>query len=442
MIVAARGRSRVRTGRDLILDAGYLILHPMDDRSLLLGAFLSAIDGVDPEAATARAAAGLGLEDARRVVAVAAGKASLKMISGLGRVVDLTDGVVVTSVPGAAPVPVIVGGHPVPTSGSVSGGRRALELASSTGPDDVLVCLVSGGASALLAAPADGLTLGDLRDTNRVLLACGADITEVNAVRKHLSAVKGGRLGAAASPARLVTLILSDVVGDPLDVIASGPTVPDPTTYDDALDVVRRYHLDDRLPSSVVEHLERGAAGRIPETPKRPHPGHDVELVGSGSVAAEAAASFVRSRGIPARVATTRLTGDARRAAGEALATRASGDEVLIFAGETTVTVTGSGRGGRNQEAALFAATEIDGRSVTFLAGGTDGIDGPTDAAGGIVDGGTIGRGRTLGLDATTALADNDAYPYLSATGDLIVTGPTGTNVADLWLIRWRRLPG
>jgi glycerate-2-kinase len=414
----------------------------MDDRSLLLGAFLSAIDGVDPEAATARAAAGLGLEDARRVVAVAAGKASLKMINGLSRVVDLADGVVVTPVRGAAPVPVVVGGHPVPTSGSVAGGRRALELASSTGPDDVLVCLVSGGASALLAAPAGGLTLDDLRDTNRVLLECGADITEVNAVRKHLSAVKGGRLGDAASPARLVTLILSDVVGDPLDVIASGPTVSDPTTYGDALAVVRRYDLGDRLPVAVVEHLERGAAGRIPETSKRPYPGHDIELVGSGSVAAEAAASFVRSRGIPARVATTRLAGDAHGAAAGVLTTRASGDEVLIFAGETTVTVTGSGRGGRNQEAALFVAAEIDGRSVTFLAGGTDGIDGPTDAAGGIVDGGTIGRGRRLGLDAAAALADNDAYPYLSATGDLIVTGPTGTNVADLWLIRWSRIPG
>jgi hydroxypyruvate reductase len=229
--------------------------------------------------------------------------------------------------------------------------------------------------------------------------------------------------------------VLSDVVGDPLDAIASGPTIPDPTTYGDALAVADRYDLIDRLPTRVVGHLERGRLGEVSETPSEIQPLHEVEIIGSGTVAAEAAAGFVRSRGVPARIVTTCHTGEAREAAVAAVAAPSEADEVLVFAGETTVTVTGSGRGGRNQEAALAAAIEIDGQPVTFLAGGTDGIDGPTDAAGGIVDGGTIDRGRALRLDPMAALENNDANTYLAATDDLILTGPTGTNVADLWLV-------
>ncbi len=302
------------------------------------------------------------------------------------------------------------------------------------------MCLISGGASALLSAPAEGLTLGDLQQANRALLDCGADIVETNTVRKHLSAIKGGRLAVAVEHARLVTLVLSDIVGDPLDAIASGPTIPDPTTYEDALAVVDRYGLHDHLPEGVVGHLERGRAGQIPETPNQPHPRHEIEIVGSGVVAAEAAAAFIRSKGVRSRVVSTSHIGEARQAAVTAVRTPADAGEVLVFAGETTVTVTGSGSGGRNQEAALAAAIEIDGRPITFLAGGTDGVDGPTDAAGGIVDGGTIGRGRALGLDAVTSLKDNDANTYLAATGDLVVTGPTGTNVADLWFVLNREL--
>ncbi len=281
----------------------------------------------------------------------------------------------------------------------------------------------------------EGLTLDDLRRTNRVLLECGADIVETNIVRKHVSAIKGGHLAAAAGRSRLVTLVLSDVVGDPLDVIASGPTIPDPTTYEDALAVVDRYDLRDRLPGRVVVHLERGHIGLIPETPSEVHPRQEIKIIGSGTVAAEAAAAFIRSRGILARIVTTCHTGEAREAAVAAVTTPSETGEVLVFAGETTVTVTGSGRGGRNQEAALAAAIEIDGRPVTFLAGGSDGIDGPTDAAGGIVDGGTIDSGRALGIDPIAALENNDANTYLAATDDLILTGPTGTNVADLWLV-------
>ena len=410
----------------------------MDDRTLLLEAFRAGIAGVEPEFATARAAENLDLRHAHRVIAIAVGKAAVPMARGLAAVVNLADGVIVAPDHGEAPLPLIVGGHPIPNEGSAAGARRALEVAASAGPDDVVVCLISGGASALLAAPARGLDLDDLIETNRALLECGADISDTNIVRKHLSAIKGGRLAAAAVPARLITLVLSDVVGDPLDVIASGPTVPDPTTFGDALGVVERHGIFDRLSGRVLGHLERGRRGLVDETPKQPHVRHEVVVIGSGAVAAEAAATYLHSQQVPARIVSTRHTGEAREAAVAALSTESYGDEVLIFAGETTVTVRGSGRGGRNQEAALAAALEIDGRPATFLAGGTDGTDGPTDAAGGVVDGGTIGRGLAANFDPFAALADNDTYPFLAAAGDLIVMGPTGTNVADLWMFRRR----
>lgn len=413
----------------------------MDDRSLLLSAFRAGIAGVDPESQTAVAAERLGLRAGSRFVVLAAGKASAAMAWGLARVAGPLAGVVVAPEPAESPLPVLVAGHPVPNEGSVTGARRALELASAAGSDDVVVCLLSGGASALLAAPAGGLTLDDLTATNRALLECGADIVATNTVRKHLSAIKGGRLAAAAADARLITLVLSDVVGDPLDVIASGPTVPDPTRYEDALAVLDRYDLRARLPKRVVDHLESGRAGHLPETPTASHPRHEIGIIASGAVAAEAAATFVRSNGVRARIVTTRHVGEAREAAIEAVTTPTQGDEVLVFAGETTVTVTGAGRGGRNQEAALAAAIEIEGRPITFLAGGTDGIDGPTDAAGGLVDGGTIERARTLGLAPSAALDANDSYSVLAATGDLVLTGPTGTNVADLWLVLSRESP-
>jgi hydroxypyruvate reductase len=282
------------------------------------------------------------------------------------------------------------------------------------------------------------LSLDDLRETNQVLLECGTDIVETNTVRKHLSSIKGGWLAATAGRSRLVTLVLSDVVGDPLDVIASGPTVPDPTTYGDALAVVDRSGIFDRLSTRALGHLQRGRRGFVEETPKQPHSRHEIEIIGSGTVAAEAAAAFFRSRGVPSRIVSTRHAGEAREAAVSAVSAASNVGEVLIFSGETSVAVRGTGRGGRNQEAALAAALEIDGQPVTFLALGTDGIDGPTDAAGGIVDGGTIGRGLAANFDPFAALADNDTYPFLAAAGDLIVTGPTGTNVADLWMVRRR----
>jgi glycerate-2-kinase len=406
-----------------------------NDRLLLLNAFLAGVGAVDPGPATATAGEAVLGDVAGRVLLIAAGKASIAMARGLSGAAAIDDGIVVAPSRGDVPVPVIVGGHPLPDDGSVAGARRALAIARSAGEGDIVVCLISGGASALLAAPADGLTPADLRVANRTLIACGADIREINAVRKHLSAIKGGRLAAAAGRARLVTLLVSDVAGDPVDVIASGPTVPDPTTYADAVAVVDRYELRSRLPGSVVRHLEAGANGERPETPVTPHPDHHLQVIASGGVAAGAAVASLRSAGIPARLVSTGLAGEAGEAAVE-IVRRAYDGTVLVYAGETTVTVAGRGRGGRNQQAALAAAIAVEGRPVTFLAAGTDGIDGPTDAAGGLVDGTTVERGAAAGLDARSFLADNDAHTFLAATGDLVVTGPTGTNVADLWLVR------
>ena len=407
----------------------------VDTRQLLTSVFLDAVAASDAEAAVRRSleADPPGVKEA---VVIATGKAAAAMARGLAAVIDITDGVAVTTAEDPAPVPVVVAGHPEPNSGSVAGARRALELAAAAGENTTVVCLVSGGSSALLSIPADGLTLDDLVATTRLLVASGADIGEMNTVRKHLSGVKGGRLAAAVRPARLITLVVSDVPGDALDVIGSGPTVPDPTSYADAVEVLKRYRLLDRVPDRVVEHLNAGSAGLIGETPKQDLPDHETRIVAGGSTAASAAVDAARRRGLTAEVVTSSLTGEARHAAVEAVGTRRRGGaDLLVFAGETNVSVTGDGRGGRNQEAALAAAMVIEDTATTFLAGDTDGIDGTTAAAGAIVDSGTIGRGREAGRDAVVDLDNNDSHRYLSATGDLLITGPTGTNVADLWLV-------
>ena len=327
-----------------------------------------------------------------------------------------------------------VTGHPSPDERSVAAARAALDLLHGAGQGDLVLCLISGGGSALLELPAAGLRLTDLQATVDALLSCGSNINELNTVRKHLSAIKGGRLAQAADPAWLFTLILSDVVGNPLDVIASGPSVPDPTTYEDALAVLDRYDLRYRIPEAIVDHLRAGKDAMIDETPKTPYPRQVVSIVGDGATAADGAAVAARRAGLPAVIATTTMTGNARHEAHRCL--EAAGRGVTVFAGETTVKVAGKGRGGRNQEAALAAAQQLAGDSATVFATlGTDGIDGPTEAAGAIVDGGTISRGVGLGLDADLFLADNDSGTYLQASGDVLISGPTGTNVGDVWVV-------
>ena len=430
--------------------------HSEDLRRLdMLRIAQAALEAVDPGAAIARAVTrdgttlqigdhALDLSGYDRAVVLGFGKATVAMgRAGVGLLEGVsTTGVLVTNAPDSVPpLDVIEGGHPVPSNGSLAGGRSVLETARAAGPNDLAVVLISGGGSALLAVPAAGLTLQDLQGTNDLLLKAGADIGELNTVRKHLSAVKGGRLAESlANAGAVVTLILSDVIGNPLDVIASGPTVPDPTTFGDALAVLNRYHLRTRVAADVRAHLEAGAAGGIDETPKggAVFDRQVIELVADAGVAARAAFEAATSGGWTARVVTTELAGEAREVGRElaAAATDLGLGEMLILAGETTVTVTGDGRGGRNQELALAASIALAGRGdIVVLSLGTDGIDGMSEAAGAFADGTAVARGAEVGFGAADYLARNDSGTFLEAVGDAVICGPTGTNVGDLILV-------
>jgi glycerate 2-kinase len=342
-------------------------------------------------------------------------------------------------------IEVVEAGHPVPDVAGLNAARRIIDLARLCKKRDLLCLLISGGGSALLPYPADTLTLTDKIRTTSVLLRSGATIQEINAVRKHISGVKGGRLVHLAAPARSIALILSDVIGDSLEVIASGLTVPDCSTYGDCLHIIRDYDLDTRIPRSVVDFLKRGARGRIPETPKPSDPFfQNVQniIIGNNAQAIAAAQKRAEAFGYRTLVRSEPIAGESRAAAKSHVAIvkeigrrnkPASRPTCLVSGGETTVTVRGDGIGGRNQEFCLAAALEVDGLAgVVILSGGTDGSDGPTDAAGAIVDGSTIARGKAKNLDAADFLARNDSYSFFQATGDLLVTGPTLTNVMDL----------
>ena len=333
------------------------------------------------------------------------------------------------------------GGHPIPTDVGVQGAAAIRDLATSLDAADTLLCLISGGASALMTLPAASISLSDTQTVTNHLLRAGATIAELNCVRKHVDALKGGRLARLASPARVVALVLSDVVGDPLDVIASGPTVPDPTTITDAIGILHHRNVWPQTPPSIRHHLES-------HTDESPKPGDPCfatvtsTIIGNNTKAAEAALHTATKLGYTSQIVTTTLTGEAREVGNtiaqtaRALQTTAATPQALIYAGETTVTVTGSGRGGRNQELTLAAAITLDGTiGITLTSIGTDGIDGPTDAAGAVADGQTLTRARTLGLDASAALTNNDAYPFWQTLGDLVMTGPTGTNVMDLVIV-------
>lgn len=340
----------------------------------------------------------------------------------------------------------VTGGHPFATPGSADGGRRALALASAVGPDGCLVVLLSGGASALMAAPAAGLTLDDKQATARTMMAAGAAITELNAVRKHLSEIKGGRLSAACA-GEVVTLALSDVVGDDLSVIGSGPAVPDGTTWRDARAALAAFGgLAGHRPA-VVARIEAGCAGALPETPKPGDPSMRrvrAHVIGGRAQAMGGAADEARRRGYDVVVVDPAIVGEARVAAaawwrgiGPVLAAR-RGPLAIVSSGETTVTVSGTGRGGRNQEFALAAAPLLaDAPAPAVLASsGTDGIDGPTDAAGALADSTTLTRAAAAGLQPPAVVLDrNDSYPYFARLGDLLSPGPTGTNVGDLQVL-------
>jgi hydroxypyruvate reductase len=388
-----------------------------------------------------------------RIWLVGGGKAATAMAAALYAILGdrLTGGLVVTRYGhrdpalDTGPVEVIEAGHPLPDEAGVAGTQRMAELLGSATGRDLVLAVVSGGGSALLTLPAAGLALVSLQVTTDLLLRSGATIVEMNTVRKHLSQVKGGGLARLAGPATVVGLILSDVVGDPLDVIASGPTAPDVTTFADAWAVLQRYDLIGCVPSAVRERLRAGVEGKLPDTLK---PGsaslnrvHNV-VVGSNRLAAEAAVDTAQANGLGAMLLSTFVEGEAREVARVAAALAKEivrhdrpvpRPACLVWGGETTVTVRGRGRGGRNQELALSAAQSIAGLpGVLLMALGTDGTDGPTDAAGAVATGETVARAHALGLDPAAHLANNDAYPFFNALDDLIRTGPTGTNVNDL----------
>ena len=354
----------------------------------------------------------------------------------------LSGGAVVTDDPTSTDtVDVLPGDHPLPSETGVRSARRVLEIANAADADDLVLTVVTGGSSALLAAPADPLTLSDLRAVTQELLACGASIDEINAVRKHCSAIKGGQLARAASPATVVTLVLSDVVGDDFSVIGSGPTVPDPSTYADAVAVLERYGLD--VPDTVREYLEAGADGDHPETPATGDPAFDdthTHLVGSGRTALEAAQTVAEDRGYESLLLSSRVRGEARESALTHVAIAEECHEtgtpveppvVLLSGGETTVQLCDDpGDGGPNQEFVLSAALALEADGIVVSSVDTDGIDGATDVAGAIADATTVSD-----VDGQSALARNDALSVLADTAATVETGPTGTNVNDLRVI-------
>lgn len=426
----------------------------------------AALDAVDPAAAVATALQRHGdrlqigersydLSRYRRVRVIGAGKAGVPMARAAAAILGqaLTGGLVVVKEGHAAGGPlervqVREAGHPLPDERSVRAAGEVQALLQDGQPDDLVICLISGGGSALLVSPAAGISLDDLQRLTGELLRCGASIEEINALRKHLDGVKGGGLARLAAPATVVTLILSDVVGDPLAVIASGPTVPDPTTFQEAWSVLERYAILDRAPQAVLAHLQRGRQGELPDTPK---PGDSLfervqnYVIGSNRQAAWAGLAQAEREGLHPLLLTTYLQGEARQV-GRVLASiarQAAGGEAplprpccIVAGGETTVTLLGDGRGGRNQELALATVHDLAGLvDVVLISLATDGGDGPTDAAGAVVTGESFQRAQQAGLDPHDHLAHNDAYPFFAALDDLLRPGPTQTNVNDLAFI-------
>lgn len=391
-----------------------------------------------------------------RVLLIAIGKAAGPMAHAAAAILGdrLAAGVVVAKDDGGTlpDLPACLSlhraGHPVPDERGVAAAAAIADLLATATARDLVLALISGGGSALVTLPAPGVELADLQQLTGQLLACGATIGEINGLRKHLDLIKGGGLARMASPAPLAALILSDVVGSPLDVIASGPSVPDPSTFAEALATLDRYGLRATTPPAILGRLEAGARAELPETPKPGDPLFDLvsnRVVGSNAHAANAAVQMARVHGFATLLLTTALEGEARVVGGllAAIAREVvqSGNPIpapacIVAGGETTVTLRGAGKGGRNQELALAAAHALSGLpNVAVIALATDGGDGPTDAAGAVATGTTRARSAALGLSLAAHLDENNAYPYFAALGDLLLPGPTGTNVNDLVLV-------
>jgi glycerate 2-kinase len=338
--------------------------------------------------------------------------------------------------------------HPIPDNSSVEGARKIVNLVSHTKEDDLVICLISGGGSSLMTLPRTGILLKDEQKVTDLLLKCGATINEINTVRKHISAFKGGQLAKAAYPATVLGLLLSDVLGDPLDIIASGPTVPDSSSFEDANEILKRYDLLEKVSVSIKKVLSEGKKGLIEETPKKDNPifkkVYNI-VIGNNRIACQAAIKAIKKTGLNTMFLSSYMEGEAREV-GTTLSALTkevltSGNPLsppvgIVVGGETTVTVTGKGKGGRNQELALAAALKIEGLDKVVIASiSTDGVDGPTDAAGALVDGETLKHSRELMLDAEMFMKNNDSFEFFSRVGGLIYTGPTGTNVNDITIM-------
>ncbi len=411
------------------MDTNLFRTHSLQD-ARVLRILSAALDAVDPYVAVQN---NLPRIDGR-VFGLGIGKAALPMMDALADQFPLFGGLAVTKFASSASrelFTVIEGGHPIPDARSLIAGERVLEFVSALNEDDTLMCLLSGGGSALVTAPY--IPLEDLQTLTSLLLASGARVDEINILRRQLDRIKGGGL-VRATKAKVTTLILSDVIGNPLEAIASGPTVPDPTTREDAIEVLKKYDLYERTPRSILAILLAAEDGGTST-------GKYVRniIVGDNKLAARAAMGQAEDEGFSVEILTNELQGEARDV-GVMLAKRLRGEWTrrprpfcLIAGGETTVTIKGQGKGGRNQELALAALAELNGlENVLLISLATDGDDGPTDAAGAVVTGASAQRAKILGLDVKNSLSQNDAYPFFDALGDLLKTGPTGTNVNDL----------
>ena len=389
----------------------------------------------------------------KKIFLIGTGKASTSMAQAIEEIFGdrITKGLIITKYGHSLPLKkmeMIEAGHPIPDQKGFEGTKKIQNLLKESGPEDLILFLLSGGGSALLPLPVDGITLEEKQQVTQLLLDCGADIKEINTIRKHISQVKGGGLAKWAHPSTVIGFILSDVVGDPLDVIASGPTVPDSSTFEEAWEILKKYDLVEKITPSIRRHLLLGKEGKIEETPK---PGDGVFekvhhiLIGSNILALRAAEKEASSYGFRTLILSSSIVGETREAARfhSAIAKEviSSGNPIsrpacIISGGETIVTIKGHGLGGRNQEFALAGALEISGiERVVLLSGGTDGTDGPTDASGAIADHTTISRARSMGLDPKAYLENNDAYPFFKKLGDLLITGPTHTNVMDIRIL-------
>ncbi|MBT9138032.1 MAG: D-glycerate 2-kinase [Syntrophomonadaceae bacterium] len=395
----------------------------------------------------------LNLSDYENIYLIGAGKASVRMALAIEEILGnkLKTGRIITKYGHSSNLKkteVTEAGHPVPDNNGVIGAKKIVSLARAATERDLIINLISGGGSALFLLPVDELTLEDVQQTTATLLRCGSDIGEMNIIRKHLSRVTGGRLAKLVFPAALVTLILSDVIGDPLNLIASGPTIPDNSTFADALKIIKKYYLLNKLPPAVITHIRKGVDNPEMETPSDGDPAFKKCInivVGNNLTALKGCQKEAKSLGYNTLILSSLISGNTGEVA---IMHAAIGREIansnlpikkpacVISGGETTVVIRGDGIGGRNQEFALTSAIEIEGTdNILILSAGTDGTDGPTDANGAWVTGKTLSSGKKLGLDATQFLRDNNSYNYFKKIGNLIITGPTGTNVGDMHLI-------